>query len=210
MLAPGRALLSFRIWKRIWEALCRLFSLISTAIMARLLFLLLPVLLLATTFTGGAWEQGREDPTAQDEQVPLPPSDSLPTPSPELSPREVVRTQVEALGSNDTPYEDAGIEAAFNFASPANKDATGPLDRFQRLFETPAYGPMIDHEGATYSPPEINGDVARVGVRLRSSDGERVGYLFQLSRQDGPPHDDCWMTDAVQRVPVEEGTEQKI
>lgn len=52
---------------------------------------------------------------------------------------EVVRTQVEALGENDTPYEGAGIEAAFNFASPRNKEATGPLDRFRRLFDTPVY-----------------------------------------------------------------------
>ena len=78
-------------------------------------------------------------------------SDSLPAPAPDLSPAEGVRLQVEALGRNDTPHEDAGIEAAFTFASPANKRATGPLNRFRRLFDTPADGPMIDHDGATNS-----------------------------------------------------------
>jgi hypothetical protein len=138
------------------------------------------------------------------------PADSLPEPSPELSPKEVVRLQVEALGDNDTPREDAGIEAAFNFASPANKRATGPLDRFRRLFDTPAYGPMIDHGGATYSAPQVEGTVAQMGVILTTAQGDRVGYLFRLSRQSGPPHDGCWMTDAVQRVSVGEAGGQEI
>jgi len=137
-------------------------------------------------------------------------ADSLPEPSPALSPMEVIRLQVEALGSNDTPYEDAGIEAAFNFASPANKRATGPLRRFRRLFETPAYGPMIDHEDATYSAPQVDGAVARMRVILTTAQGNRVGYLFRLSKQEEAPHADCWMTDAVQRVPVEQVDTQKI
>jgi len=123
---------------------------------------------------------------------------------------EVVRTQVKALGTNDTPYEDAGVEAAFAFASPANKRATGPLNRFRRLFDTPTYGPMIDHAGATYSDPQVEGTVARVGVILTTASGDRVGYLFRLSKQDGEPHEDCWMTDGVRRVPVEDVAGQKI
>ena len=137
-------------------------------------------------------------------------SDSLPEPSPTLAPTDVVRVQVEALGNNDTPHEDAGIEAAFNFASPANKRATGPLRRFRRLFETPNYGPMIDHDGATYSEPQVEEGVARMGVILTTAQGDRVGYLFRLSKQEEAPHTDCWMTDAVQRVPVEQVDTQEI
>jgi len=129
-------------------------------------------------------------------------SDSLPEPSPELSPREVVQLQVDALGANDEPHEDAGVEAAFNFASPANKRATGPLERFRTLFDTPAYGPMIDHDGATYSAVQVEGRAAQMGVILETDAGERVGYLFRLSKQTDPPHADCWMTDGVVRVEV--------
>ena len=159
----------------------------------RIVAVLLP--LLAVALPAGAWTG----------TGPTPPSDTLPEPAPSLSPKEVVRLQVEALGTNDEPYEDAGIEAAFNFASPANKRATGPLRRFRTLFDTPAYGPMIDHEGATYSDVQKSGDVARVGVILETGDGRRVGYLFRLARQSGPPHDGCWMTDAVRQVSVSDG-----
>jgi hypothetical protein len=129
-------------------------------------------------------------------------SDSIPEPSPELSAREVVQLQVEALGTNDEPFAEAGIAAAFNFASPANKRATGPLARFRTLFDTPAYGPMIDHAGATYSQVQVEGRTAQMGVLLNTEDGGQVGYLFRLSKQTEPPHEACWMTDAVMRVEV--------
>ena len=102
-------------------------------------------------------------------------SDTIPEPSPELSPREVVQLQVEALGSNDAPFAEAGIKAAFNFASPANKRATGPLARFRTLFDTPAYGPMIDHASATYSQVQMEGRTAQMGVLLNTEDGGAGG-----------------------------------
>jgi len=136
--------------------------------------------------------------------------DSIPTPSPDLSPTEVVRLQVEALGDNDVPYEEAGIEAAFQFASPANKRATGPLERFRTLFDTRAYRPMIDHLGARYSEAQVRGDVARIGVVLTSERGREIGYLFRLSKQSDAPYEGCWMTDGVQRIAVDQGDGQQI
>lgn len=138
----------------------------------------------------------------------LMPTDSIPTPSPNLSPKEVVRLQVDALGDNDSPRPGAGIEAAFNFASPANRRATGPLRRFRTLFETPAYGPMIDHRSAQLSQVQTQGDVARVGVLMVTKSGDRIGYLFQLSRQTESPHEECWMTDAV--VPIDVGDVETV
>lgn len=140
----------------------------------------------------------------------LVPADSLPEPDSSLSPKAVVRLQVEALGANDTPREDAGIEAAFNFASPANKRATGPLRRFRTLFETPAYRPMIDHRGATYSDARVDGDAAQVGVILVTPDGRRAGYIFRLSKQSDAPYEGCWMTDGVQPVPLKQARKRRI
>ena len=144
---------------------------------------------------------GAADPTVEPTMRTA--SDSIPQPSPELSPREVVQLQVEALGTNDEPFAQAGVKAAFNFASPANKRATGPLERFQTLFDTPAYGPMIDHEGATYSQVRVKGRRAQMGVLLNVKDGGQVGYVFRLSKQTKPPHQACWMTDGVMRVEVD-------
>jgi hypothetical protein len=174
-----------------------------------LALLMVPVALAPGTGPDGPDARRAASPTAPHPPMP-PPADTLPEPSPDLSAAEVVRLQVDALGRNDDPYEDAGIEAAFTFASPANKRATGPLRRFRTLFDTPAYGPMIDHQGATYSEPAIDGDRARIGVILETESEGRVGYLFRLSRQSSPPHEDCWMTDAVRRVPLDTMGEEKI
>ena len=126
------------------------------------------------------------------------PSQTLPQPSPDLSPEEVVRVQLGALQHNDEPFENAGVETAFLFASPANKRVTGPLGRFALLFDTPAYRPMIDHASAEYGAFEVRGNAAQGSVILSTPGGERVGYMFTLSKQTGE-FGGAWMTDGVRR-----------
>ena len=118
-------------------------------------------------------------------------------PVPSLSPRDVVTIQIEALRNNDTPYEDRGIEVTFNFASPANKRITGPLERFRVLVRNQIYGPMINHRSAEYENVRVEGDFAQVDAILQSKDGQYLGYRFMLSRQHGNEYEGSWMTDAV-------------
>ncbi len=120
-------------------------------------------------------------------------------PDPSLSPQDVVSIQIEALRNNDIPYESRGIEVTFNFASPANKRMTGPLERFQVMVRNPIYGPMIDHRNAKYENLVVEGDFAKIDVILTSKDGEYLGYRFILSRQHGNQYEGSWMTDAVIR-----------
>ncbi|MCB9077573.1 MAG: DUF4864 domain-containing protein [Anaerolineaceae bacterium] len=124
-------------------------------------------------------------------------------PGPELSPEDVVKIQVEALQNNDS--DDTGIEIAFRFASPANRQATGPLHRFTYLVKNPTYRPMLNHKLAEYSPIEISGDTARQRVTITGSDGSANVYLFDLSRQDTPACSGCWLTDGVSFVPTRQG-----
>ena len=129
-----------------------------------------------------------------------------PEPSPEWTPAEVIRMQVEALQDNDTPSPDAGIATAFRFASPANRAATGPLARFTDMVHGPGYRAMLDFERAEYGPIRVEGDVAAQEVTLIHGDGRRTTYLFGLSRQSGGECDGCWMTDAVVRREAPAGT----
>ncbi len=118
-------------------------------------------------------------------------------PDPSLSPQDVVSIQIEALQNNDIPYEDRGIEVTFNFASPANKRMTGPLERFKAMVRNPVYGPMINHRSAKYENLVVEGEFARIDVVLNSKEGAYLGYRFILSRQHGNEHEGSWMTDAV-------------
>ncbi len=123
-------------------------------------------------------------------------------PDPLLSPGDVVRIQLEALRNNDTHYENRGIEVTFNFASPANKRMTGPLERFKVMVRNPIYGPMINHRNARYENLLVEGDIAKIDVILKSKDGEYLGYRFFLSRQHDNQYEGSWMTDAVMRFDV--------
>lgn len=154
--------------------------------------LLLGLLLLFTTgctLTLDWPSFSQEPPTAET------PAAALPTPSPELTPEQVVRLQLEALQRNDETNQ--GIEIAFNFASPDNRKYTGPLSKFIKMLNDPHYRPMLNHQAAEFDPIKISGNTALQRVTLTAKDGRVFAYLFSLSKQTDPPYENCWMTDGV-------------
>jgi hypothetical protein len=125
----------------------------------------------------------------------------LPEPHPDLSPEDVVRTVLNALQHNDRPGPDFGVRTAFNFASPGNRSATGPLARFAEMIKSPGYGILIDFKTAQVDPPTTTGDHARVVVHITGGDGRTATFIWELTRQSSSPYRGCWMTDSV--MPVE-------
>lgn len=112
-----------------------------------------------------------------------------------LSPEQVVRCQMEALGSNDSG--DNGIATAFRFASPSNKEMTGPLPRFIHMIKHSPYSVMLDPQLIEYGDIEIVDDQAQLPVSVLTADFVAVAFRFYLSRQTHADCDGCWMTDGV-------------
>jgi len=125
-----------------------------------------------------------------------------------LTPTEVVEKQLAALKLDD-------IETCFRFASPKNKRATGPWQRFERMIrQTPAYAPLVGCQkfsivGAFALGPERyrcrvrvwparNVSVLRSGVMLEAP---VLDYDWMLTRQSDKSSDHtiagCWMVDDV-------------
>lgn len=127
-----------------------------------------------------------------------------PRPSPALGPAEVVELQLAALARNDDPAPDAGIAIAWRFASPANRAATGPLDRFARMVKGETYGDMLDHRSAEILPVIENPAHTMVPVRLVTRAGGTARYVFVLTEQRSGEYRGCWMTDAVMPVKAED------
>ncbi len=123
-------------------------------------------------------------------------------PNAQLSPDDVVRIVLEALQHNDTPRPDSGIATTFRFSSPANQAATGPLARFIGIVKMPNYLPLLNHRSAEREPAQIRDRQARVLVTITDGSGERINYIFSLSKQEDVSCRDCWMTDGVSRVRV--------
>ena len=118
-----------------------------------------------------------------------------PVPSPSLTARDVVTIQLDALRRNDEPYDDAGIETVFRFASEGNQRSTGPLKRFAGLVRNPLYAPLLYHRRADLGETHTLGDeVAWMNVRVVAYNDQPHIYEFMLSRD---PDTSCWRTDSV-------------
>lgn len=128
------------------------------------------------------------------------PKDDL-QPDAKLTPEQVIKIQLDALRRNDEPTADSGIRTAFHFASPANREATGPIERFIPLVKNPLYLPLLDHRRADFGTLRVEGDTAQQRVTVTDKDGRTATYVFTLSKQSTAPYKDCWMTDGVGRVP---------
>jgi hypothetical protein len=124
-------------------------------------------------------------------------------PGPEMSPEQVVQYQISALQHNDDPVPDAGIERAFRFASPKNKEFTGPLARYAQIVKGPAYSSLLNCLSSSVVGSTASPGTAAVYVRIVTSNGRRVAYVFILSKQIEGEFANCWMTDSVS--PVDSG-----
>lgn len=146
------------------------------------------ILITLTVFTACATAASESEPSPLDLLAEV-------EPVPEYTPKQVVGIQLAALKANDT--DDRGVAVAFRFASPRNKDATGPEANFALLLRQNPYATMLNSAEFELGPSRTRGQIAFVAARVASNDGSDQGYIFVLSRQRGGEHDDCWMTDGV-------------
>jgi hypothetical protein len=124
-------------------------------------------------------------------------------PSPKLRPVEVVEKQLSALASGD-------VQQAFAFASPANKQQTGPWQRFEVMVrQTPAYAPLVQCSSfEVLSALSVSENCWQARVRVRPAGSSSapfaiaspvVHYRWILSRQSEGEYGGCWMVDGGMR-----------
>lgn len=129
--------------------------------------------------------------------LPLAAAQAQDAPDPELGPAAVVSAQLEGFARGD----DAGIAKAFAFASPRNRDNTGPLSRFTMMIRE-GYPELIGHREAELSALREDEQHAYQGVEVIGADGREHLYIFILSRYKLSDCDGCWMTDGVSKRPA--------
>ena len=120
-----------------------------------------------------------------------------PEPSPDLAAERVVEVQLAALQRNDEPRPDAGIRLAWRFAHPANRKITGPIERFTKMLNSPAYAPLLNHRQHAIEPIR-RGDAAAVfRVTVFARDGPVLVYRWSLEKVSEGSLTGSWMTTAV-------------
>ena len=128
------------------------------------------------------------------------------SPSPSLSPADVVTSQMTALQKGD-------VRAAFEFASPANRVNTGPWQNFEMMVrQTPAYSPLVQCSSFEIVGALPFGDERmRCRVRVKPAGSSSAPFAvadpvcifnWSLSKQTTKRWPDdpllgCWMVDGV-------------
>ena len=119
-------------------------------------------------------------------------------PNTNLDPFEVLMIQLNSLKNNNKPYKDAGIEQAWEFAHPNNKEITGPLGKFREMIYSENYKILISHENSEITILKENKDISIYKVIVLTENKEKYYYIWQIEKVllEGN-FKNCWMTTSV-------------
>lgn len=131
-------------------------------------------------------------PNRGDAKKPAPrPQQSADTalPEPDLTPRQVVEQQLEAIRASKGTSD--GLETALQFSSPANKVKMAVLIRSAN------YQPLLNYKTVEFGSTRIDGIDARQIVTLYDGQGRVRMFLFDLRRQTSGSNKGHWLTEAI-------------
>ena len=119
-------------------------------------------------------------------------------PNPKLLPQEVVSIVLKALKNNDIPYSNAGIEQTWEFAHPSNRMATGPLNNFISMINSPAYSIMLNHKKHKIIFIKDDSFQSIFQIEMLDQNGYKVAFYWTVEKvmSDGV-FKECWMTTSV-------------
>jgi hypothetical protein len=120
-------------------------------------------------------------------------------PSPAQTPAEVVSIQLEGLQHYNQPTPNAGIWTAYQFASPANRQVTGPYGRFLQIIRSRSNRALLHSREWRIDHVRPAGPQAQVVAVVSDDSGAISTWTFSLSQQESAACKGCWMTDGVQR-----------
>ena len=119
-------------------------------------------------------------------------------PNASLKPFDVLMIQLKSLKDNNKPYKDAGIEQTWEFAHPANKKMTGPLEKFKNMIYSDDYKILISHENneSLILKETLNKLIYK--VYILSKDKKKYYYIWQIEKVTAEGKlKNCWMTTGV-------------
>ena len=115
-----------------------------------------------------------------------------------ITPKEVIKIQLNGLQQNDLEYKDSGIEQTWNFAHPNNKKVTGPLNNFKKMIKGASYQMMIDHLSHTITEVGISNKSAQFEVIILDKNKIYHKFNWQVEKFTAEGSlKDCWLTTMV-------------
>jgi len=110
-------------------------------------------------------------------------------PCPSLEPKQVVELQILALLHQD-------VAKCFQFASPANRLNTGPLERFTQMIQS-HYSIMLKADGYVIHSCDGTESNRFIILYYHGDPVRTLSFLWIVSKQDSGEYENCFMTDSV-------------
>ena len=119
-------------------------------------------------------------------------------PNSDLKPFDVLMIQLKSLKDNNKPYKDAGIEQTWEFAHPANKKMTGPLEKFKRMIYSKSYEILISHENSEITILKESENISIYKVIILTKNKKKYYYIWNVEKVlSNNNFKNCWMTTSV-------------
>ena len=122
------------------------------------------------------------------------------------APVSVVAETSESQIILPTPQSSVEMQQVWAFAHPSNKAMTGPLARFARLFDMPAYRPLLGHKSHEILKLAETEAYVQLRVQITASNSQSYVYLWVLGRAMSGQEAGSWMTLSVS-APAGGGTQ---
>jgi hypothetical protein len=119
-----------------------------------------------------------------------------PTPSPELDARAVVAVFLAACRSSP----ESAATVLWAFAGERLRRSADDPGHLARLLANDLFRPLLEHTEVTFDPLERIEQAARQVVEVEAADGQRVRYLFALSRARRGELEGCWLVSGLERA----------
>ena len=119
-------------------------------------------------------------------------------PNPNISPKEVIEIQLNALKTNNIPFDNAGIKQTWEFAHPLNREYTGPIDKFILMMNSPEYIIMLNHKDHNIIFISETKDTSYFFIELTDKSENKFGFEWTVKKVlIDNDFKNCWMTIAV-------------
>lgn len=120
------------------------------------------------------------------------------SPSPSMSAREVVETQLLLLRHNDG--FDEGIWGAYKFMRNYYEEVPDGYKSFVALMHSDKFNPLMSFRSMHVDDTDFYKNRAFQMVRLETGVRSDVVYLFELIRHDDKPARDCWLVTGIRKI----------
>ena len=118
-------------------------------------------------------------------------------PNKEITAKEIIKIQLNALMNNDEPFKDAGIEQVWNLAHPRNQSMTGPYPIFKQMLYDENYSILINHTSHKIKLIKEKENINVFAVTILSKENQNYIYIWVVQKVQHGLLKGCWLTTSV-------------